>query len=595
MGVLASHRLRSVLVVVALLVAGTAGTLPSRAAASTGQAVDDSAIARDETGWNPEATQIGTWSVMANDARGDHIALLPHQDSGWGTDGHTITLYSGAAGAHSVGYTLYDAADDPVGTATLTVVVLEGQVVHTLNGDGQATIAWQDLPSEVTGLRLGYTVDGTPTTTDNPGTGPVTLNLPYGTYDVTVAPYFHDAVYDPAPTTTVESRGSDLPPTAVDDAATVVVGGWPTGLSTSLHLTGNDTDPDGDDVRLLSVSQPSHGTRICSLYDGWCAYRATRPAHDEVLTYTAQDSFGRASTNTARVRIHVRDVVTGPDSAGTYVGESTVVPVLANDTGLEPGDHLRVTSQPWCASASVVPGAPPGAADLRVAGLEVGSCSFRYHVISADGLDLKAGLVAVTVGAKRAMTTGTLTRPGPLRRSVKTRFVVTGVMTPARDGAPVILQRRTAGGWAEVATAAEGPKGGYRFSVLQPTGSRLYRAYQPGTATTRPAATNGRRGVFYEASLPSSRTRGDEFVTVLNTGASYLDLDRWTLGVASGHLFRLPARLLAPGSLVRVHPGFGTSAGADLYLNRAAHAFGEHDTLRLRDQPFRVLVATRSF
>ena len=115
------------------------------------------------------------------------------------------------------------------------------------------------------------------------GTYPYTLTMDDGT--VTVVQSF---------TWTV--RAPDSAPVAVNDSATVV-----NGDTVTIPVLANDSDPDGDQIRITSVGQPQFGEVQVS---GDVRYRPTRPGwFTDSFTYTIEDRYGKTATATVTVRV----------------------------------------------------------------------------------------------------------------------------------------------------------------------------------------------------------------------------------------------------------------------------------------------------
>ena len=107
-------------------------------------------------------------------------------------------------------------------------------------------------------------------------------------------------------------------------------------------MLSNDSDPDGDRLRVASVSPPEHGT--ATVVSGGVCYAPDSNWHGtDRLTYTVADPGGL--TATARVRVTVTPVNDPPeavdDEAETLEDVPAVVDVLANDVD---GDPLQVVS-----------------------------------------------------------------------------------------------------------------------------------------------------------------------------------------------------------------------------------------------------------
>ncbi|MDE2653063.1 MAG: Ig-like domain-containing protein [Gemmatimonadota bacterium] len=194
------------------------------------------------------------------------------------------------------------------------------------------------------------------------------------TVEVTVTPV------DDAPEAT-----DDQATTREDEAAEIPV----------LH---NDTDPDGDRLRLQSVSTARHGTAGVAADGETATYTPDLNYHGpDRFTYVVADAGGL--TDTATVEVTVTPVNDAPeaadDRATTPEDEAVEIPVLDNDTDLD-GDRLRVRS---------VSPARHGTAEVAADGANVtyvpdpnyhGADRFAYVVADADGL-ADTATVEVTV------------------------------------------------------------------------------------------------------------------------------------------------------------------------------------------------------
>jgi hypothetical protein len=90
----------------------------------------------------------------------------------------------------------------------------------------------------------------------------------------------------------------NTPPVATDDTATT-----PRRVSVTIDVLANDTDPDGDDLTVVSVSQATNGTATLNA-DGTITYESSGGFSGEVVfDYTIAD--GRGGTATATVTVSV--------------------------------------------------------------------------------------------------------------------------------------------------------------------------------------------------------------------------------------------------------------------------------------------------
>ena len=160
----------------------------------------------------------------------------------------------------------------------------------------------------------------------------------------------------------------------------------------TVDVLANDTDPDGDDLRVESVSAPAHGTtRVAS--DGGVTYTPAANYHGvDRFTYVVSDPDGL--TAEAAVEVTVLSVNDPPeaedDEATTDEDEALTVDVLANDTDPD-GDSLRVesVSAPAHGTTGV---ASDGGVTYTPAANYHGVDRFTYVVSDPDGLTAEAAV-----------------------------------------------------------------------------------------------------------------------------------------------------------------------------------------------------------
>jgi len=133
---------------------------------------------------------------------------------------------------------------------------------------------------------------------------------------------------------------SSAPPSAADDAYSVE-----SGTTTVLTVLGNDSDPDGDPIRVVSSTQPAAGQITWDETSSYATYMAPAGyAGTESFTYTISDAGGLESTATVTVTVTParRAPVLQNDSAETRTRTPVLIGVLAND--YDP-DWNRITVQ----------------------------------------------------------------------------------------------------------------------------------------------------------------------------------------------------------------------------------------------------------
>ena len=139
---------------------------------------------------------------------------------------------------------------------------------------------------------------------------------------------------------TVEVTNANEGPAAVADTAATNED-----EPVTVDVLANDTDPDGDALRVESVSQPAHGTARIAAGSG-IVYAPESDWHGtDRFAYTAADGHGGTAEAEVEVRVApVNDVpVAVADTAATNEDEPVTVDVLANDTDTD-GDALRIES-----------------------------------------------------------------------------------------------------------------------------------------------------------------------------------------------------------------------------------------------------------
>ena len=93
--------------------------------------------------------------------------------------------------------------------------------------------------------------------------------------------------------------------------------------------------------------------------------------------------------------------------------------------------------------------------------------------------------------------------------------------------------------------------------------------------------------IQYDSPGRENRTNAslnNEWVTVVNTGRSGVNLTGWTLTNDARQTYRFTHLWLAGHSSVRVHTGIGHDTAANVYQDRRHYVWGnDHDTATLRD------------
>lgn len=192
----------------------------------------------------------------------------------------------------------------------------------------------------------------------------------------------------------VEELGPQVPvnrpPVAVDDVATVPRNS----PGQSIPVLANDSDPDGDALRISAVSTPANGTATIS---GSAIVYAPRQGFlgADSFTYTISDG-ALTATATVRITVVAAPPVANPDTATTRRNQPVTVDVLANDTD-PAGEALTLIGVDTPANGSVQFTANGRVTYTPRAGF-VGRDTFNYRIRNLAGIEA-VGRIEVTVTA----------------------------------------------------------------------------------------------------------------------------------------------------------------------------------------------------
>ena len=161
-----------------------------------------------------------------------------------------------------------------------------------------------------------------------------------------------DTSYDSALLIDAVSAGesSNTPPTAVNDNAATNEDN-----STTIDVTANDTDADGDLLDVTGVTQGSWGTVALNANDTITYTPSANFNGGDTFTYTINDGNGGQATGTVTVTVNPENdtPVAANDASTTPQNTSVTVVVLTNDTDVD-GDTLSVASVAQPATGSAV-------------------------------------------------------------------------------------------------------------------------------------------------------------------------------------------------------------------------------------------------
>lgn len=182
------------------------------------------------------------------------------------------------------------------------------------------------------------------------------------------------------------------PPAASDDSAVTEEGS-----AVSVAVLANDSDPDGDDLSVSTVSDPANGTATINA-DNTVTYTPDAGfTGTDTFTYTAFDG-EYEDTATVTVTVEARPntaPVANDDTATTPRNTAVTIRVLANDSDAD-GDALTLTgvTQP---SSGVATANADGTVTYTPAINFNGSVTFSYTIDDSHG-GTATGQVTVNVG-----------------------------------------------------------------------------------------------------------------------------------------------------------------------------------------------------
>ncbi|HET7434425.1 MAG TPA: Ig-like domain-containing protein, partial [Thermoanaerobaculia bacterium] len=195
-------------------------------------------------------------------------------------------------------------------------------------------------------------------------------------------------------TVTLTVTDQNIAPVAVADAFATDAG-----VATSVAVLANDSDANGDALRVVSSSQPAHGYVTWDPDPAAAGVYMPQPGFVGVdtFTYTISDAAGLEATATATVTVRQlkRAPIVANDSAETKTLTAVLIGVLANDWDPD-GDRLTVKSVSTPAAGTVTINRAGESLTFTPAQGQAGTVTFTY--VAADPSGLQAtGTVTVKV------------------------------------------------------------------------------------------------------------------------------------------------------------------------------------------------------
>ncbi|MGB8860045.1 MAG: Ig-like domain-containing protein [Ilumatobacteraceae bacterium] len=211
----------------------------------------------------------------------------------------------------------------------------------------------------------------------------------------------------------VDEAVSNQPPIANPDVQRVVVGN-----SVLVPVVRNDSDPEGDTIRLVGASQPGGGTGKTEVEGDSVRFTPNLPGITEPTNvdfdYEIDDGHGNRTTGFVTVTVLANALPRAPfardDSATTVENKPVTIDVLANDSDPS-GGVPSLLDDPAC-----VGGVAIRTIDDRVLYTppndQTGTFRCKYVVVNAQGLRREASIVITVTPSVDGNTEPTLIRPG---------------------------------------------------------------------------------------------------------------------------------------------------------------------------------------
>ncbi|TQI70620.1 gliding motility-associated-like protein [Gramella sp. Hel_I_59] len=332
---------------------GNGGTDTATVTVTIG-AENDAPIALDDSASTTEDTPVEI-TVLNNDSDpdGDELTVIevtePENGSAVINNDGTVTYTPNENfnGTDSFDYTI---SDGNGGTDTATVIVTIGAENDAPIAVDDSASTSEDTPVEITVLNNDSDPDGDELTVtiseaQEPANGTVTIDengvvtyTPNENFNGTDS--FKYTISDgnggtDTATVTVTVGAENDAPIAVDDAVETDEDN-----AITVSVLDNDSDPDGDDLSVVSTTTPENGTVVIN-NDGTITYIPNENFNGtDSFDYTIRDEDGLTDTATVTVTVNPvnDDPIAVDDSATTDQDTAVTISVLDNDSDIDGGD-----------------------------------------------------------------------------------------------------------------------------------------------------------------------------------------------------------------------------------------------------------------
>ena len=193
----------------------------------------------------------------------------------------------------------------------------------------------------------------------------------------------------------IDDAEPNLPPVLTADSDTVVVGS-----SVAVDVLANDTDPDGDRLTIIDVSQPADGLGQAAIVGDTVQFTPAaigdRDDTNARFTYTVTDGYDHEVTSDISVSILRESVARPPyardDSTFTFMNSPVTVDVLRND-GDPAGERPTLVGNPGCAGGGRAAVTADGQVRYDPPPGQIGAFRCTYEVTNSRGLRASASII----------------------------------------------------------------------------------------------------------------------------------------------------------------------------------------------------------
>jgi hypothetical protein len=195
----------------------------------------------------------------------------------------------------------------------------------------------------------------------------------------------------------IDESEPNRPPVVSADIETVVVG-----QTILIDVTANDSDPDGDPLAIVAITQPESGGAVSAAGRNQIEFTPSGVEVDEDedanvrFTYTVSDGNDHEVAGDVTVTVLAEALPEPPyaqdDSTFTFVDDSVTIDVLRND-GDPSGERPTIVGRPGCPSGGTATVAADGQVRYNPPSGQSGAFRCTYEVTNSQNLRDSAAII----------------------------------------------------------------------------------------------------------------------------------------------------------------------------------------------------------